>query len=89
MKIAWSLVGRGIKTRHARIAAIMIVALLPFSLLAQQRGMLNPGAATPIPFSGPGWPGSRPVRRSGGFLPIDSPPRILAVQRQTRHCCLP
>jgi hypothetical protein len=22
----------------------------------------------------------------GPFLPIDSPPRILAVERQTRHC---
>ena len=61
MNTRLSLFSRGM-TRRTRIVIVMIAALLPLTLVAQQaaapqgaRKLLPGGAATPIPFNGDGW----------------------------------
>jgi dipeptidyl aminopeptidase/acylaminoacyl peptidase len=61
MKTRSSLTSRSGWSRRTRIAVIVLAALLPLTLIAQQgapqaqRSLLPPGAASPIPFTGPGW----------------------------------
>src|SRR4051812_22617846 len=68
-------------TRRARIIVIACVALLPLSLLAQQpqsgpaRGLLSPGSAVAIPFSGPGWQ-DKVLLQEGYVMP---PPELAAA----------
>ena len=80
MNTRLSLLSRGM-TRRTRVVAIALAALLPLTVLAQQgaqapqsaRGLLTPGNATAIPFSGEGWQDK--VLTHEGYV---MPPRELA-----------
>src|SRR5215204_6253956 len=60
MKTRLSLLSRGM-TRRTRIVIVMIAALLPLTLVAQQgptqgaRSLLPGGSAVAVPFTGEGW----------------------------------
>ena len=79
MKTRLSLFSRGM-TRRTRIVIVMIAALLPLTLVAQQgpqsaRALLNGGLATPVPFSGEGWQ-DKVLTHEGYVMP---PPELAAA----------
>jgi hypothetical protein len=83
MKTRLSLSHHSGLTRRARILVIVCAALLPLSVLAQQtaqqggasKSQLSPGAATPIPFTGPGWQ-DKVLLHDGYVMP---PPELAAA----------
>src|SRR6188768_4361823 len=69
-------------TRRTRILVIAIAALLPLSVIAQlgaqqgaSKSQLSPGAATPVPFTGPGWQ-DKVLTHEGYVMP---PPELAAA----------
>ncbi len=83
MKTRLSLSHRSGLTRRTRIAVIVCAALLPLSLLAQQaaqpggaaKSLLPGGAATALPFTGPGWQ-DKVLTHEGYVMP---PPELAAA----------
>ena len=83
MNIRTSLTHRGGLTRRTRIAIVLGATLLPLSLVAQQaaqqggasKSQLSGGAATPVPFTGPGWQ-DKVLTHEGYVMP---PPELAAA----------
>ena len=80
MKTRLSLFSRGM-TRRTRIVIVMIAALLPLTLVAQQgqtqgaRSLLPGGSAVAVPFSGRGWQ-DKVLTHEGYVMP---PPELAAA----------
>ena len=80
MKTRLSLLSLSGWTRRTRIAVIVLAALIPLSVVAQQgpqsgRSMLPAGSATPIPFTGDGWQ-DKVLTHEGYVMP---PPELAAA----------
>ena len=79
MKTRLSLFSRGM-TRRTRIVIVMIAALLPLTLVAQQgpqgaRSLLPAGSAVAVPFTGEGWQ-DKVLTHEGYVMP---PPELAAA----------